>query len=177
MSWGECQRNTPILETHPEEREEATSWLAGKLKPQPRNERVYHSGCFIKGLVVMTLTNSLDPQSRASGTGKLFIMDYWTRLRLVSWIQLEFFLTLPPSTGTSGNINCLLALESLLSFLFRWFLTSLGDHTYSGFVFWIVPNLVSQSQMFPSWVPVFLISFSPSNFPMKPLWESNSFIY
>lgn len=42
-------------------------------------------------------------------------------------------------------------------------------HTYSEFVFRVVPNLVSQSQIFPSWVPGFLISFSPSKFPMKPL--------
>lgn len=59
--------------------------------------------------VVMTLINLLDSQSRALRMGKIFIMDYWTLLKMISLIQLEFFLTLPPSTGTSGHINCLLA--------------------------------------------------------------------
>lgn len=59
--------------------------------------------------VVMTLINSLDSQSRALSMGKLFIMDYWTLLKMISLIQLEFFLTLPLSIGTSGHINCLLA--------------------------------------------------------------------
>lgn len=59
------------------------------------------------------LTNSLGPQNRASGMGKLVIMDYWILLWMVSLIQLEFFLTLAPSTEMSGYINSLLAWDSL----------------------------------------------------------------
>lgn len=119
MCRGEYQMNTSILETYPEGWEKATLGLAGKLKPLvwERCGRDDLSGCSLKAQQILsgdiTLTNSLDLQSRTSGMWKLFIMDYWTLLRMVSLIQLEFFLTLPPSTETSRYISSLLAWESL----------------------------------------------------------------
>lgn len=123
MSRGEYQRNTSILETYSEGWEKATLGLAGKLKPLQRHGRDDLSGCSLKAQQILsggiTLTNSLDLQSRTSRMWKLFIMDYWTLLRMVSLVHLEFFLTLPPSTETSRYISSLLAWESL-----NWHLSS-----------------------------------------------------
>lgn len=175
MSRGEYQRNTSILETYSEGWEKATLGLAGKLKPLQRHGRDDLSGCSLKAQQILsggiTLTNSLDLQSRTSRMWKLFIMDYWTLLRMVSLVHLEFFLTLPPSTETSRYISSLLAWESL-----NWHLSSSlsggfwAHRMVTPIQVWIVPYFVSQNQSFPSWVPAFLMYSSPSNLPLWNLF-------
>lgn len=149
-----------------------TGW---KIKPQQRNERDSLLGCSLKAWHVLSGGNDFDKftRSRTSGMGKLFIMDYWTPMRMVSLIQLHFYVNSPPFTGTLGYMDSLLAWESL-----NWHLSASSSgglwpwdgHTCSGFVFWIVPSLVSQSQIFPSWIPAFLIFTSPRNFSLWNLF-------
>lgn len=164
----------------------ATSWLTGKLKPQQRNERDYCSGCFIKDPADSLGTHDFDKftgsteQSFKDGEALYYGLLDFVEDDLINSVRILSDLASSIHWNfRAHNLPPGLSIPPLapLSFLFRWFRTSLGDHIYSGFVFWVVPNLVSQSQIFSSWVPAFLISFSLINFPMKPLWESNSLIY
>lgn len=94
-------------------------------------------------------------KSRASEMGKFFITHYCTPVRMLSLIQLEFFLNLPLSTGISRYMGSFLAQESsqleLLASFSGGFWPHWSDHTYSGFGFGLFQILRLQSQSFPSW--------------------------
>lgn len=112
-------------------------------------------------------------KGRASGMGKFFIMDYCTLVRMVSFIQLEFFLNLPLSTGISRYTDSFLTQESPQLDPFQVVSDQVVSWEWSHLFricLWIVLSLVSQSQIFPSWVPAFLVSTSPSTFPLWNLF-------
>lgn len=112
-------------------------------------------------------------KGRASGMGKFFIMGYCTPVRMVSLIQLKFYLNLPLSTGISRYMDS--------------FLTPSPLNWSSQYPFQVVSHLTgmvtpiqnlsldcSQSCVsrfdLPFLVPAFLVSTSPSNFPLWNLF-------
>lgn len=122
----------------------------------------------------MILTNLLGPQEQSFRDGEALFYGLLDPNEDGLINPVRIFLTLSPSSRTSGYIDGLLTQESL-----NWHLSASSSsnfwphwdaHTYSGIIFCIVPNLVSESQIFPSWVPAFLISAFLSNFALWNLF-------
>lgn len=124
---------------------EATPGLARKLKPQQRNERDSLSG---SSIILSGMTDQFTgstEQSFRNGEAR-----YYGLLDSIVDGLINSVGILPDLGSIYRNVRVHkqppgLGVPQLapLSFLFRWFLSSLGGHSYSGMLFWIVSNLVS----------------------------------